>query len=68
MKRGEDQKEYTKMDAIMGVEIEEDGDFVVNEKDKVVNLTLEGVKKVEQFSTLITLQIRIILRFSIISF
>ena len=49
MKRGEDQKEYTKMDAIMGVEIEEDGDFVVNEKDKVVNLTLEGVKKVEQF-------------------
>ncbi len=37
------------MDAIMGVEIEETGDFVVNEKDKVVNLTQEGVRKVEQF-------------------
>ncbi|MBR1390675.1 MAG: preprotein translocase subunit SecA [Lachnospiraceae bacterium] len=49
LKRGEDQKEFTKMDAIMGVEIEEDGDFIVDEKDKVVNLTSEGVKKVEQF-------------------
>ena len=37
------------MDAIMGIEQEETGDFVVNEKDKVVNLTQEGVKKVEQF-------------------
>ena len=37
------------MDAIMGVEIEETGDFVVNEKDKVVNLTQEGVRRVEQF-------------------
>lgn len=49
MVRGEDQKEFSKMDAIMGVEIEEDGDFIVNEKDKVVNLTLDGVHKVEQF-------------------
>ena len=49
MQRGEDQQEYTKMDAIMGVEVEEDGDFVVNEKDKVVNLTEQGVKKVEKF-------------------
>ncbi len=49
MKRGEDVPEYTKMDAIMGVEQEESGDFVVNEKDKVVSLTQEGVHKVEQF-------------------
>ena len=49
MIRGENQKEFSKMDAIMGVEIEEDGDFIVNEKDKVVNLTLDGVHKVEQF-------------------
>ncbi len=49
MKRGEGNGEYTKMDAIMGVEAQEDGDFIVNEKDKVVNLTAEGVKKVEQF-------------------
>ena len=37
------------MDAIMGIEVEESGDFIVNEKDKVVNLTQDGVKKVEQF-------------------
>lgn len=49
MRRGADQKQYSKMDAIMGLEQEEDGDFIVNEKDKVVNLTAEGVKKVEQF-------------------
>ena len=49
MKRGEDVPEYSKMDAIMGIEQEETGDFIVNEKDKVVNLTQEGVKKVEQF-------------------
>ena len=49
LKRGEDVPEYTKMDAIMGIEQEETGDFVVNEKDKVVNLTQEGVKRVEQF-------------------
>ena len=49
MKRGEDMPEYSKMDAIMGVEQEETGDFIVHEKDKVVSLTQEGVKKVEQF-------------------
>ena len=49
MKRGEDVPEYSKMDAIMGVEQEETGDFIVNEKDKVVSLTQDGVKKVEQF-------------------
>ena len=49
LKRGEDVPEYSKMDAIMGIEQEETGDFVVNEKDKVVNLTQEGVKRVEQF-------------------
>lgn len=49
LKRGEDMEELTKMDAIMGVEREETGDFIVNEKDKVVNLTAEGVAKVERF-------------------
>ena len=47
--RGEDVPEYSKMDAIMGVEQEETGDFIVNEKDKVVNLTQQGVEKVEKF-------------------
>ncbi len=49
MTKGEASQEFSKMDAIMGVEIEESGDFIVNEKDKVVNLTAEGVKKVENF-------------------
>ena len=49
MKRGEDVPEYSKMDALMGVIQDETGDFIVNEKDKVVNLTQEGVHKVEQF-------------------
>ena len=49
LERGEDVPEFSKMDAIMGIEHEETGDFVVNEKDKVVNLTEQGVKKVEQF-------------------
>ena len=47
--RGEDVPEYSKMDAIMGIEQEETGDFIVNEKDKIVNLTQQGVHKVEQF-------------------
>ena len=47
--RGEDMEELTKMDAIMGVEREETGDFIVNEKDKVVNLTAQGVARVERF-------------------
>ncbi|MCI5699099.1 MAG: preprotein translocase subunit SecA [Lachnospiraceae bacterium] len=49
LQRGEASGEMTKMQAIMGEEITETGDFVVNEKDKVVNLTEDGVKKVEQF-------------------
>ena len=49
MKRGEASQEFSKMDAIMGIEIEETGDFIVNEKDKVINLTQEGVEKVEKF-------------------
>ncbi|MCI8529814.1 MAG: preprotein translocase subunit SecA [Lachnospiraceae bacterium] len=49
MQRGEDMQELTKMDAIMGVVQEETGDFIVNEKDKVVNLTAAGMKKVEDF-------------------
>ena len=47
--RGEESQEFSKMDAIMGIEVEESGDFIVNEKDKVVNLTQDGVKQVEQF-------------------
>ena len=47
--RGEDMEELSKIDAIMGVEREETGDFIVNEKDKVVNLTEQGVSKVERF-------------------
>ncbi len=49
MKRGSSDGELSKMDAIMGIDIEEDGDFLVNEKEKHVMLTSEGVKKVEQF-------------------
>ena len=49
MKRGEDVEELTKMDAIMGIEREETGDFLVNEKDKFVTLTADGVAKVEKF-------------------
>ena len=47
--RGEDVPEYSKMDAIMGIEQEETGDFIVNEKDKLVNLTQQGVEKAEKF-------------------
>ncbi|RKM60724.1 preprotein translocase subunit SecA [Butyrivibrio sp. XB500-5] len=49
MTRGEDMEELSKMDAIMGIEREETGDFIVNEKDKIVNLTEQGVAKVERF-------------------
>jgi len=49
MTRGEDMEDLSKMDAIMGVEREETGDFIVNEKDKIVNLTEQGVAKVERF-------------------
>jgi preprotein translocase subunit SecA len=47
--RGKESAELTKMAALMKEEIEETGDFIVNEKDKNVNLTEEGVKKVEEF-------------------
>lgn len=49
MERGTSDGELSKIDAIMGVDIEEDGDFLVNEKDKQVMLTAEGVKKIEEF-------------------
>ena len=49
LERGEESAEFSKMAAIMGEEIEETGDFIVNEKDKIVNLTEQGVKKVEEF-------------------
>ncbi len=49
MKRGQGDGELSKMDAIMGVDVEEDGDFLVNEKDKQVMLTAQGVKEVEDF-------------------
>ena len=49
MKRGDDVQELTKRDAIMGVVQEETGDFVVNEKDKIINLTAAGMEKVERF-------------------
>ncbi len=49
MKRGKGDGELSKMDAIMGMDVEEDGDFLVNEKDKQVMLTAQGVKEVENF-------------------
>ena len=49
MERGEGNGEFSKMDALMGVEQEESGDFIVNEKDKLINLTAQGVEKVESY-------------------
>ena len=49
MKRGKDLETLSKMDAIMGIEQEETGDFAVNEKDKIINLTTAGMEKVERF-------------------
>jgi len=49
LERGETSGEFSKMNAIMGEDIEETGDFIVNEKEKNINLTEDGVKKVEQF-------------------
>ena len=49
LERGEASGEFSKMNAIMGEEIEETGDFIVNEKEKNINLTEDGVKKVERF-------------------
>ncbi len=42
-------KELSKMDILMQEEFEETGDYVVDEKDRNVNLTEDGVKRVEQF-------------------
>ena len=49
LQRGEASGEFTKMNAILGEDIEETGDFIVNEKEKNINLTEDGVKKVEKF-------------------
>ncbi len=49
MTRGDDMEDLSKIDAIMGIVQEETGDYIVNEKDKVVNLTARGVTKVERF-------------------
>ena len=49
LKRGEASKELSKMDLLMGEEVEETGDFIVNEKDKIVTLTADGIKRVEQY-------------------
>ena len=49
MKRGKDMEEQSKMDILLRVEQEEDGDFIVNEKDKTINLTAAGVERVENF-------------------
>ena len=49
LEKGEASGEFSKINAIMGEEIEETGDFIVNEKEKSVNLTEDGVKKVEKF-------------------
>ncbi|MDO4620733.1 MAG: preprotein translocase subunit SecA [Lachnospiraceae bacterium] len=49
LERGEASGEMTKMTAIMGEEITETGDFIVNEKDKIVTLTEDGVRKAEEF-------------------
>ena len=49
LEKGETSGEFSKMNAIMGEDIEETGDFIVNEKEKNINLTEDGVKKVEKF-------------------
>ena len=49
MEKGEASGEFSKINAIMGEEIEETGDFIVDEKEKNINLTEDGVKKVEKF-------------------
>ena len=47
--RGEGNDELSKLDAISGESVQEDGDFLVNEKDKIVRLTEEGTKKTEKY-------------------
>ena len=53
LKRGEASKEFSKMDALLGEEIEETGDFIVNEKDKIVTLTADGIKRVEEYFNIV---------------
>ena len=47
--KGTYRPELNKLDIIMGETQEEDGDYVINEKDKQVILTEQGVRKVESF-------------------
>ena len=49
MKKGKADKEFNKMDAFIGEEVEETGDFIVHEKDKLITLTKDGIKKIEEF-------------------
>ena len=49
MTKGERKGEINKMTVMMGEEVEETGDFIVNEKEKHVVLTEQGVKKVEEY-------------------
>ena len=55
LEKGEASGEFSKMNAIMGEDIEETGDFIVNEKEKNINLTEDGVKKVEKFFLIVNL-------------
>ena len=48
LKKGTE-KELSKMDIIMKEDNNETGDYVANEKEKTVNLTEQGIKKVERF-------------------
>ncbi len=50
--KGKDSGDLSKMAALMKEEVEEEGDFVVNEKEKNVHLTADGVRKVERFFNL----------------
>ena len=58
LEKGEASAEFSKMNALMGEEITETGDFVVSEKDKTINLTEQGVQKVEQFFHIENLEIQ----------
>ena len=49
LKKGEIIGEVSKLSAILNEEVEETGDFVLDEKEKNVTLTAEGVKKVEAY-------------------
>lgn len=49
MMKGEGDGELSKIDALSGFDAEEDGDFMVNEKEKQIILTQEGVQKIEEY-------------------